>query len=794
MKKAFKILGILAAVLVVLLVILVVLVRVVITPERIKAVVLPKAEEALGRDVSLGEVEISLFKGITLHNLVVGEREGTEPFVAADRVVLRYQLRPLLQRRVVIDEVRLEAPLIRVERLEDGTFNFSDLLEREETEEAVAEEPDGEREPVDLLVSEVAVLRGRILVVDHAISPETPFRFEVEQLDFSARDISLERSFPWSLGGRLNGSRLAASGTIDPQTATGEADLEIADFDVTAFAPYYRDAVPGRLESMTVNLNLGAQGGAEYLSSRGKVTVEGINLVLEREGEEDLPLRGAALGLDFQVDADLAAQKAQFGDSVLTFNGIPVRFSGLLENYAAEPQVAMRVEVPEVEIRSALAALPPELLPPAVTESDPAGRVAAWVRLAGAADDPQAMLQEGEVTLGQASALVSGERAVLSGGLRLEGESIASRNLTLQMGENRANIDVQVKNLFGDILDVTSAVRAERFALDPLLKGTQAPSGEGPAPAEAEAEAPGSTPIDLPLRAQGTVQIGRTVYQGLSVDDFQLEYLLEKNVLTVRQVSGKVVGGTFQGGARADLGREVPPFETNLQLKSLQADPMVSAFFPKAAGTIFGDMTLDLQMAGKGTESVDIRRNLSGKGALQLRDGRLTGAGLVQGLADFLNLEELRVMRFSQAKGSFTIRDGRVLVDSDIDGQDVRMNPKGSIALEDLTLDLTLNPRFSPELTKKLDARGTVTRFLVDEQGWGRLPIRVAGTFDAPRFILDTSGVQQQLKEKAEEEIKQQLQRGLERLVPSRPEGEEPPAEQQPRRQIEDTLRGLFGR
>ena len=280
MKNVFKILGIVAAVLVVLLVILVVLVRVVITPERIKAVVLPKAEEALGRDVSLGEVEISLFKGITLHNLVVGEREGTEPFVAADRVVLRYQLRPLLQRRVVIDEVRLEAPLIRVERLADGTFNFSDLLEREETEEAVPPEPDEEREPVDLLVSEVAVLRGRILVVDHAISPETPFRFEVEQLDFSARDISLERSFPWSLGGRLNGSRLAASGTIDPQAATGEADLEISGFDVTAFAPYYRDAVPGRLESMIVNLTLGAQGGAEYLSSRGKVNVEGINLVL----------------------------------------------------------------------------------------------------------------------------------------------------------------------------------------------------------------------------------------------------------------------------------------------------------------------------------------------------------------------------------------------------------------------------------------------------------------------------------------------------------------------------------
>ena len=71
---------------------------------------------------------IRSYYGITLHDLSVSEPEGGEPFVAADAVVLRYQLLPLLFRHVVVDEVRLDAPRIRIERLPEGRFNFSDLL------------------------------------------------------------------------------------------------------------------------------------------------------------------------------------------------------------------------------------------------------------------------------------------------------------------------------------------------------------------------------------------------------------------------------------------------------------------------------------------------------------------------------------------------------------------------------------------------------------------------------------------------------------------------------------------
>jgi AsmA protein len=168
MKRAIKIVAILVACFLLLLLAVGILVRLLITPERVKAVVIPRAEAALQRKVVLDEVEISLFTGIRLNRLRVFEPDGSEPFVAADSVVLRYQLWPLLFKRIVIDEVRLVSPSIRVERRADGTFNFSDLLAREKPEAAVPPE-ESRGEPIDLLVSKIEVSDGRLLFLDHQL-------------------------------------------------------------------------------------------------------------------------------------------------------------------------------------------------------------------------------------------------------------------------------------------------------------------------------------------------------------------------------------------------------------------------------------------------------------------------------------------------------------------------------------------------------------------------------------------------------------------------------------------------
>lgn len=792
MKKLFRVTGIILAILLLLVVVLTVVARVLITPERIRAAVLPMAREALQREVELGEISISLFRGITLQDLNVREREGTESFIAADRVVLRYQLWPLLFKRVVVDEVRLEAPRIRIERLADGSFSFSDLLPAEATA-AAAETSTAAPEPsassIDLLVSEVAISDGLVVFLDRVVSSTAPLEYKLASLNVTASDISLEKEFPLSVQAMINGSPLEITGKVNAASRSGQARVRLDDLDVTVFSPYFAGQLPGKLGSLKLTLDLTADGSADGVATSGRIEMKQIDLVLD--ALKDAPLRGASASLDYKLKADLAQTRLSIEEAKAVFNDIPLLLSGTVDNYAAAPIIDLQATMADLDLRQAIAALPAALMP-AVKGLDPAGTINLTAHLVGPVDKGAELLRTVEVRLSGVQANVGGLRPALGGQLSLQGDTLVSRDLSVVAGDNRAAIELEVSNLFGRPISVSSRVTSERFHLDPLLQGAAA-SAEA---AASQPKAPPSTPsevgpIDLPLRADGSVQIGQTVYKGLTVENFDLRYRLEKNVLTVDRMTGRVARGSFEQTARVDLGKKGLDYATRLVLKEVQAEALVNAFAPKAAGTVFGALNLNADLSGRGTLPETLKRNLSGSGAFQLADGKLTGAGLVRGLADFVNLDELRTLSFRQAKGTFSVTNGKVSLNSDFSGSDVRFAPQGTVGL-DGALDVGLDLRLSPMLTGKLDRRGNVAQFFTDAEGWGQLPLKAKGTIGAPRFALDTSAVKGKVKERAREEIEKKLQEKVfDKLAPK--EGEE--GSQEPAKQmLEEGLKKLFGR
>jgi AsmA protein len=796
MKKPGKFLGILAVILVISVLLLIALAKIFITPERVREAVLPLAQDALHRKVQLGDIEVRLFSGIVLKDLVIQEREGDEPFVAADQVVLRYQFWPLLFMRVIIDEARLDSPRIRVTRLTNGSFNFSDLMENKEKKVAVPEgsvpaKAEGKAGiPIDLLVSEVEIANGELVFVDQKISPEAPYRYKLTGLDVNARDISLKKAFPFSLKAQLNQSSLGVEGEANLETLHGKVKVLLSDFDVMAFNPYFRNQVPGKLGSLKMNLDLTAEGDSKAVASRGTIALKQIDLALD--AMKDMPIHDTNLALDYDIKANLAASMLDIDETTINFNGVPVHVSGHVENYAAKPVVDITVKLSDLELRPALAAVPKELVK-SVEGMDLAGTVNAQIHLAGSVEDPMNLLREGEVHLAGVQGNAGGIRPVLNGRFLVEGDSLTSEKLKLRIGDNEADVDVQVANFLGEPIVVSSLISAERFHLDPLLKATAAPVAVTVQNQNEKAEAAASKelgPFDLPLKAEGGVRLGQALYKGLTIENFDMHYQLENNILTVDKLTGNVAGGTFVDTARVDLNKKGLAYTTQLALKDIQADPVLTAFMPRAGGTVFGTLDLNAQINGEGTLPEAVQKNLSGKGDLLLTDGKLTGAGLVQGLADYLDLEELRVLRFSQAKGSFTVQDGKLNVASDFSGSDVRLFPQGKVGL-DGSLDVALDARLSPELTRKLDSKGEFTRFLTDEEGWGQIPIKVGGTVGSPQFVFDTTAIKGKVKEKAREEIQKKLEEKLfEKLGPSEEEGE---TQKPTKKLLEDTLQELFG-
>ncbi|MCG2676347.1 AsmA family protein, partial [bacterium] len=121
MKKPIKIVGIILGVIVVLVILLCIIP---VTSPKLKDLALAKAKSALGREVTIERVRIVLLRGIRLDKVTVANKEGfaKEPLFEGKRVVVKYELLPLLHRELVIKKVVLLEPKILLERNRDGVW------------------------------------------------------------------------------------------------------------------------------------------------------------------------------------------------------------------------------------------------------------------------------------------------------------------------------------------------------------------------------------------------------------------------------------------------------------------------------------------------------------------------------------------------------------------------------------------------------------------------------------------------------------------------------------------------
>jgi len=169
MKKLGKVLGILVALIVLAIVGLSLFVRYYLTEERIKTMIIPPAEQALGRQVAIGGIQVGLFKGISIEDFAIKEEDGKADFVSAKSFVLHYDLLPLLKKQVVITEVKVDSPTILIQRDKDGKFNYESLALLSKSPEQKKETSPGAGSaalPLALTVDQVKVVNAQLKVRD----------------------------------------------------------------------------------------------------------------------------------------------------------------------------------------------------------------------------------------------------------------------------------------------------------------------------------------------------------------------------------------------------------------------------------------------------------------------------------------------------------------------------------------------------------------------------------------------------------------------------------------------------
>ncbi|MBN2654648.1 MAG: AsmA family protein [Nitrospirae bacterium] len=171
--KKLKLLGIIAAVIVLILSGLSVAVKSYLKSDKLKALIIPKIEETTGRKVNIGEINVSLFKGIVIKDMNLKEQDGKTDFVAAKAFVLDYSLAALLKKQIMITKIELDSPSIKVVKNIDGSYNFSDIVDKTKAakkEEKPAKEKKEEKKsegmPLSIIADTVSIKNALAEFVD----------------------------------------------------------------------------------------------------------------------------------------------------------------------------------------------------------------------------------------------------------------------------------------------------------------------------------------------------------------------------------------------------------------------------------------------------------------------------------------------------------------------------------------------------------------------------------------------------------------------------------------------------
>lgn len=457
--------------------------------------------------------------------------------------------------------------------------------------------------------------------------------------------------------------------------------------------------------------------------------------------------------------------------------GVELEFSGTLAHLTSGPLLDGQLTASVADLAKAVSGLPPGLSAKLRSHA-PTGKISANFHLSGEVKTPLALLKNGEVQLEEITLAAGGRNPVISGTVALADRALSSRNLVVVLGKTRLDLLLKTSSLDRKPLALELNAKSESLDLDALTSAKKAKAASSPAKPGADAEGPG--PLKLPLTLSGAVTAKAVTFKGLAVSGLSLRYRLVNNILTVEDLKGGIAGGSFLDTATVNLGTRGFAYTTRLSLHGVQAEKIVAAFAPKAAGSISGVLSAKAALSGSGTTPVALKRNLTGSGSFEMKNGKLTGSGFMSELAGFLGSPDLRVVRFSSFAGTYRINGGQVYLDSALDGSDIRMKPQGRIGF-DKSLDLDIDTLVAPRITGTV-ARGTVGSFFTNDQGWAEIPLKATGTVGKPRFSLSSKKLGRRIGEKLGETLLKKLDKGT---GTGEPQGEQ---------DLGTTIRGLFGR
>ncbi len=282
--------------------------------------ILAELQKALQRQVLYEKGDFSLRFGpsFVFTKVIVKEKDGSADFVTADRVTVKVALLPLLEKKLVLREIILDRPDIRIIRAPSGLFNISDLLE---------EKP----EAIPLQIKGIKVRKGNLRYLDHTVSA-AGLATSVEEADLSINRFTRGKTSEIRLSAFIadEGKRAVITLTGSVQLAEQDKPLIDSRLNLTVLAknlnaghywPYYSRYVPFRKITGYLDIDSSFKGKLSQFSSNGHMRVSSLRFDYPQVFHGILTPQD----LHFSYDMDLSPQAVAVKSLDLTVDGLNVK-------------------------------------------------------------------------------------------------------------------------------------------------------------------------------------------------------------------------------------------------------------------------------------------------------------------------------------------------------------------------------------------------------------------------------------------------------------------------------------
>ena len=423
---------------------------------RVKDLVVPGASAALGRELTVGDVKLSLFPSlrVALRGAKVAGRPGEPPLAEMESFEVGVAFWPLatsLGKDVRITGISLVKPVVNLVKARDGTWNYQGLGGDAKAPAAAPPPKDPAAGTAQVVVEKARIQDGTVRLIDHETGAGATVA--LSKIDLEAADVGLGLPIAVKLSAAIAGEEKNFEAQVRASRLPGSAaelspghypelsgTLALKGLDLARLRAFF----PSKLTQMMTGGRVDAD--AKLTTQDQKYLVDGAGRLSQ------VRLRGEPAEGSFKVHASgdpaSGAAQARLSDIVLKGSGIDLTGTATVD---AKPQrVRFAFQGPALDLAQVMALAPQDekkpppgapLLTAAQRKTagalDVEGTVAIGkvVRGAFAAEDFKAKmaLQEGAFVLRDATAKFFGG-TVDAGGTRVDlSEALPAWNLKAKL-------------------------------------------------------------------------------------------------------------------------------------------------------------------------------------------------------------------------------------------------------------------------------------------------------------------------------------------------------------------------